>query len=60
MSSFQKLSAALNMRRAPGMVVGNTIQVKGGKLVSNGYPEDVEDAVAKGAGKFQITVRVES
>ncbi len=50
---------ALNMRRTPGMVVGQSMRLDGDTFVSEGYPEDIEDSVAKGAGKLKIIVRVE-
>jgi hypothetical protein len=50
---------ALNMRRTPGMIVGQSMRLVGDKWVSEDYPEDIEDSVAKGAGKLKLTVRIE-
>ena len=50
---------ALHMRGGPGMVVGQSMRRQGGKFVSDGYPEDIDEAVASGAGKLKVTVRVE-
>ena len=50
---------ALHMRRTPGMVVGQHMRLEGDTFVPDGYPEDVEDSIAKGAGKLKLIVRVE-
>jgi len=50
---------ALHTRRISGMVIGQPMRVSGDSLVSDGYPEDVEDSVALGEGKLKLTIRVE-
>jgi hypothetical protein len=47
------------MRGGPGIVVGQSMRREGNRFVSDGYPEDIDDLVASGAGKLQITVRQE-
>lgn len=50
---------ALHMRGGPGVIVGQSMRREGNKFVSNGYPDDIDEATASGAGKLQITVRQE-
>lgn len=50
---------ALHAHRDLGMVVGQSMRWGKDALTSSGYPDDIEDSVAKGAGKLKLTVRIE-
>ena len=52
--------AALHIRGDLGLVISQSMKLHDGSFVSDGYPEDIDESVAKGAGKLRITVRQES
>lgn len=50
---------AMHKRSGSGMVVGQSMRLEGTRYVPDGYPEDIDQATASGAGKLKITVRQE-
>jgi hypothetical protein len=50
---------ALHRRGDSGMMVGQAMRFHDGKLVPDGYPEDISPDIARGAGNLKITVRKE-
>jgi len=50
---------ALHNRGDQGIVVGQSYRVRDGRAVRDGYPDDVDQATARGAGKLKVIVREE-
>ncbi len=50
---------ALHLRGGEGMVVGQSARREGSRFKVDGYPEDVDPDIARGAGRLKITVRQE-
>ncbi len=50
---------ALHHRGNIGVVVSQAIRFNGSRYESEGYPEDVDEKIAQGAGKLKITIRQE-
>jgi len=52
--------SALRNRRDSGMFIAQQMRCEGGQYISDGYPEDIDEAIASGAGKLKITIRKEA
>ena len=50
---------ALHLHGELSMVIGQSMRLKGDRFVQDGYPDDIDEDVAKGTGKLKITVRQE-
>ena len=50
---------ALHRRRTPRVVIGQWYRREGNQIVTDAYPEDIAENIAKGAGVLKITVRKE-
>lgn len=50
---------ALRKHSGPRIIIGQSMRREGNKFVSDGYPEDIDEDTASGAGKLKITVRRE-
>ena len=50
---------ALHLRGGEGMVVGQSARREGSRFEVDGYPEDIDSEIARGAGSLKITVRQE-